>query len=578
MCGIWVGINASDADVKKADNIKHRGPSASLLTVDRNVSIVFHRLSIMDVSDKGMQPFKVTLDDKTYYLVCNGEIYNYKSLRDKYDLKCQSNSDCEVILQLFLGLKCDFVGMLQELIGEFALTLVCISPNNVTCYMARDQAGVRPLFYSIVGTKFICASEMKAISTDAIINYVDPRYIYRIDAELNHFVESNNMLDYLLCDATEYDIKLTTTKWYTHQYATRTKTYDHVLKQIIDLTYDIAQKEVVDTLVQCTVDRFQSDVPYGCLLSGGLDSSLVAAITANLMPKEKELHCFSIGSYDSPDIIASKIMFAHLNKIKSNMVHHVINFDHDIALNNIDAVIRLAETFDITTIRASAGQFMLAQYISTNTDIKVLLNGDGADEIEMGYMYFHRAPSINEAQQESERLLREIHKYDVLRVDRAISGHGLEARVPFLDVRFIDMYMSLDPAWKIPTNGIEKYFIRSAFEKYMPNLLPTEILWRKKEAFSDGVSNVTNSWYKKCLDHFHNMHEAAKIEIENAINKTESVNAINKINPVNAIDISAESQYYINTFEKWYPNQHHNIGQYWLPKWTNAKDPSARTW
>jgi asparagine synthase (glutamine-hydrolysing) len=301
----------------------------------------------------------------------------------------------------------------------------------------------------------------------------------------------------------------------------------------------------------------QSERPLGALLSGGLDSSLVAGIAAKLLSEEnKRLTTFSIGmDAESPDIKYARKVADHINSI-----HHEIIIPVEIWIENLKNVIRQIETYDITTIRASTGQYLLAKWISENTDIKVLLNGDGADELESGYLYFYNAPGATGAHNENLRLLENIHYYDVLRVDRGISAWGLEARVPFLSKDFVDLYLSIDKNLRHPLKGegsrIEKYLIRNAFTD--EDLIPSGVLWRKKEAFSDGVSHVKKSWF-----------EYIKEYIEAQVSDEEFAKHI--------IDFpSKEAYWYKKIYSSYYPVSN-NFLRYWMPKWSNeTKDPSAR--
>jgi len=252
---------------------------------------------------------------------------------------------------------------------------------------------------------------------------------------------------------------------------------------------------IKDTLTHAIESRLIADRPIACLLSGGLDSSLVAAIAARYLNKQnRKLATFSIGMPGATDAKYAQLV---ADKIGSKHTH--IELREQDFLDAIKDVIWISETFDITTIRATTGQYLAAKKIADATDYKVLLIGDGSDEVCSGYLYFHKAPNPEAMHKENIKLLKNIHKYDVLRADRGIASNGLEARVPFLDSRFIDMFMSIDPSLRMPQHNMEKWLLRSAFED--EDLLPREVLFRRKEAFSDGVSSKEKSWYEVIQEH-----------------------------------------------------------------------------
>ena len=316
--------------------------------------------------------------------------------------------------------------------------------------------------------------------------------------------------------------------------------------------------------------RLISDRPIGCLLSGGLDSSVVCAVAASIMAKEypgKKLKSFSIGMKEGTDIAYAKSVAEHLNKLYGNIEHEVIYFTPQEGLDVIDEVLKNTETFDITTIRASVGQYLLGKFISTKTDIKVILNGDGADECQMGYLYFYNHPDLKSAQEDHYRLLDEIHLFDGLRVDRAISCHGLEARVPFLDREFVDYFRSIPSSWKVPTsNSIEKNFFRTAFSKSKyGQSLPEDVLWRKKEAFSDGVSGKEKSWFQWVQEFLNEKVSDKEFETEKS-----------KLHPT-IVAPTKESYYFMRSFKAQFGDQWQVIPHFWLPRWSgNHSEPSAR--
>jgi asparagine synthase (glutamine-hydrolysing) len=315
--------------------------------------------------------------------------------------------------------------------------------------------------------------------------------------------------------------------------------------------------QIKKTLIKSVKDRLQSERPLGALLSGGLDSSLVCGIASKILREEKneKLHTFSIGmTKDSPDLIYARKVAEYID---SN--HNEIVIPVETWLETLDDVINQIETYDITTIRASTAQYLLAKWIKENTDIKVLLNGDGSDEITSGYLYFYNAPNSLTSHSENIDLLTNIHKYDVLRVDRTISAFGLEARVPFLQHHFVDLYLSIDKELRYPIKfkRPEKYLLRKAFEN--DKIIPEEVLYRTKEAFSDGCSNLSKSWYEYITEY-----------IETKITDEEFED--NKENFP-----SKESLYYYKKFIETHPNSNLEV-KYWLPSWSTEHkgNPSAR--
>jgi asparagine synthase (glutamine-hydrolysing) len=303
----------------------------------------------------------------------------------------------------------------------------------------------------------------------------------------------------------------------------------------------------------------ESDRELGALLSGGLDSSLVVSIASKYLHQfGKRLKTFSIGLPGSTDK-----EYAEMVATFCNTDHTHIELTTEYFLSALKHVIYATETFDITTIRASTGQYLVSKWISEHTNIKVLLIGDGSDELTAGYMYFHKAPSPTDLHIENKKLLTEIHFYDVLRADRGIATHGLEARVPFLDHRFVDLYMSLDPSLRIPTESrIEKWLLRKSFDT--GRYLPAPVLWRKKEAFSDGVSSVQKSWYQIVQESAEQMYTDEQLASAQQLY-------------THCPPPTKEALYFRDIFESLYPNTSHVIPHYWLPNWCgDIKEPSAR--
>ena len=518
MCGIWGYISSSFQDDKYFDKIEHRGPdSRNLIKFTFNqykVSLGFHRLAIIDL-EHGIQPFFYEYENgEKVYLLCNGEIYNYKYLIEKYSL--DTKSDCEVIIKMFLKDK-NINEIIEELDGEFAFVLMKFTEDDkVDIYYGRDRFGIRPLFYRFDDTGFYFSSELKGLENGRG-KQVEPRKVYY-----------NNLKE-------EY-----------------VYTYYFIGNKINE--YNNIYKNIKDALIQSVKDRMQSERPLGALLSGGLDSSLICGIASKILKEKGErLTTFSIGmDKDSPDIINARKVAEYINSI-----HHEIIIPVEVWLNNLDNVIRQIETYDITTIRASTGQYLISKWIKENTDIKVILNGDGSDELTSGYIYFYNAPDEDESHTENLRLLNQIHYYDVLRVDRGISAFGLESRVPFLSHKFVDLYLNCDKNLRKPIKGerIEKWLLRKSFQN--EKLIPDEILWRQKEAFSDGCSSLKKSWYEYIQEY---------VETKITDEEYENTNFPSK-----------EAYYYYKKFKEYYPESGLKV-IYWQPKYTkeHGGDPSAR--
>ena len=526
MCGIFGYLTKYIQDNSYFDNIQHRGPDCSKLICmthkDYKITLGFHRLSIIDL-EGGEQPFYYKYGNKKIYLVCNGEIYNYKNLIKKY--KLNTKSDCQVIIDMYMLGK-SVHEIVEELDGEFAFVMIVINDNTDTgiqIYCARDRFGIRPLFYKFDETGFYFASELKGIIGGNGVQ-VQPRKIY-----YSNMKEENIYTYYYI--GPKYKIR---------------DNYEEVLK--------IVQKSLVNSVT----NRMQSERPLGALLSGGLDSSLICGIASRILSEKNErLTTFSIGmDTDSPDIVNARKVAKYINSI-----HYEIIIPVEVWIVNLKNVIRQIETYDITTIRASTGQYLISKWISENTDIKVILNGDGSDELTSGYLYFYNAPDCEESHTENLILLNQIHNYDVLRVDRGISAFGLESRVPFLEHHFVDIYLSIDKSLRNPIKEerMEKYLLRKAFES--ENIIPNEVLWRQKEAFSDGCSALKKSWFEYIQEYVETQvsdEDFRKNNIENDFpNK--------------------EAYWYYKIFKEYYPESDVKVN-YWMPKWTNEHggDPSAR--
>ena len=458
MCGILaiynkdkhLGNNIRSMSLDMIKKVRHRGPDWSGIYTSQNAILAHERLAIVDIKS-GSQP--ILSLDKNLILAVNGEIYNHLSIRNdksiKYDY--QTNSDCEVILSLYKNKSIDF---LNDINGIFSF--IIYDKNNNSILVARDPIGVIPLYMgSDKNGNLLFASEMKCLA--GICN------------DIKEFPPGTYMNEKL-----KYPVKYYTKSWMNYNNVSENKT---IVKNI--------KKSLEDSVKR----QLMSDVPFGVLLSGGLDSSIIASIVKKFSKKRIEsnnkndawwpqIHTFAIGLKNSPDLIASKKVSEYLKTI-----HHEIVFTIQEGIDSINDVIYYLETYDVTTVRASTPMYLMARYIKS-MGIKMVLSGEGADEIFGGYLYFHKAPNAEEFHNETIRKINKLHLYDCLRANKSLAAWGVEGRVPFLDLDFLDVSMNINPKDKmIKPNKIEKSILREAFK----GELPDEILWRQKEQFSDGV-------------------------------------------------------------------------------------------
>ena len=520
-----------------------RGPEYSVLKeVFQNVYFGFHRLAINGLNTASHQP----IVHDGVILICNGEIYNYKELREKANVTFKTDSDCEIILHMYV--KYGFEYTVQQLDGVFAIQLLDIRNADIPkLYIARDPFGVRPLF-SYYDTNesthaFGFSSEMKMI-TDFETNTHSSYAIHQFPP--SHYQEI------------KYDEQTRT--WVTQEpqrYYT-TNIYDQMQDEESAL---ICIKSALTQAVRKRVDN--TERPVACLLSGGLDSSLICALVNKVMKENggAQLETFSIGLEGSVDLKYARKVADHIQS-----KHHEIIVSEQEFLDAIPTVVQTIESYDTTTVRASVGNYLVSKYIREHSDAKVIFNGDGSDEVCGGYMYFHCAPDSLAFDAECKRLLEDIHYFDVLRSDRSISAHGLEARTPFLDRNFVQTYLSISKELRnhASRDQCEKYLLRKAFDS--TNLLPKEVLWRTKEAFSDGVSSQTRSWYEIIQEY---------VKQQNA----ETVPSIELTSLTHNIPTTFEQRYYRSLFETMYTSRHTDVIPYfWMPRFVeNAKDASART-
>ena len=529
MCGIFAYFSALKLDdqTKKgleyySNKIQHRGPDMTRyeLILNDTGMMVFHRLSIVDKSSNAMQPFY----NQDCYSICNGEIYNHKFLRNIYDLKVNSQSDCEVIIPLVK--KIGIEKACNMLDGVFAFVMI---DDNGDVIIARDPFGVRSMYIGTNNKGELCiSSELKGIPLGFSISPFSPG---------TYSVYRNQNNKYIQIDQKRF---------YEYKYTISNKieTRDQIRYNINSLLEKAVQKRLI------------GERQIGCLLSGGLDSSIIASLLCKTyQTKKRKLKTFSVGLKDSVDLHYAKIVADYLHTDHTELI-----ISEEDMLNGIDDNIYHIESYDITTVRASTPMMLLCKYIKNNTDIAVIFSGEGSDEASGSYIYFHNAPDEKSFHQETERLLSELHRFDVLRADKSSSAAGLEIRVPFLDKQFIKYYMSIDPSLKIPGKNIEKLLLRESFD----NMLPPEIIWRVKEGMSDGVSSKKKSWFSI---------------IQEYCNKNVDPHTYKKYDRMDPpYPPNLEALHFRNIFEKYYPGLYHVIPHYWLPKWSgDTTEPSART-
>ncbi|MDF1516689.1 MAG: asparagine synthase B [Lutibacter sp.] len=470
MCGIVCAFDLKEKAeflrpqiLEMSKKIRHRGPDWSGIYSDEKAILSHERLSIVDPAS-GKQP--LFSEDKKLVLSANGEIYNHRALRKQFEGKYnfQTASDCEVILALY---KEKGTGFIDEMNGIFAFALYDADKDEY--FIARDHMGIIPLYmgWDANGT-FYVASELKALEGVCTKIELFPP---------GHFLSSR-------------DGELT--KWYSRDWTDYDAVKDN--QTSIDAIHDALEAAVHRQLM--------SDVPYGVLLSGGLDSSVTSAIAKKYAEKRIEsddtqaawwpqLHSFSVGLEGSPDLAAAQLVADHIGT-----VHHEIKFTIQEGLDAIRDVVYNLETYDITTIRASTPMYLMARVIKS-MGVKMVLSGEGADELFGGYLYFHKAPNAKEFHEETVRKLGKLHMYDCLRANKSLAAWGIEGRVPFLDKEFMDVAMRINPQDKM-INGerMEKWVVRKAFESY----LPASVVWRQKEQFSDGVGYSWIDTLKKVVD------------------------------------------------------------------------------
>ena len=543
MCGIFgfnknVNTNLIFNDNKIQDAFKqgvNRGPENSkYLSINDTTEFGFHRLAINGLNVNSDQPLTM----KDCILICNGEIYNYKELYgENKEFKNVTDSDCEIIIHMYIKYGID--DALNMINGEFAFALYDLEKQVM--YLARDPHGVRSLYImenynDDFSNPIIFGSEMKMLHPFLNIcdklkikQFTPGHYMVFDNINIKHWTTNNKMIPY-------------------YKRASFYNTFNYIAE-------DVALEKIATALENSIRRRVTtSDRPIACLLSGGLDSSLVTSLVSKYY-KKGQLETYSIGMPGSEDLKYSQMVADHLGT-----KHTQIILSEDDFFNAIPQVIKSIESYDTTTVRASVGNYLISKYISEHSDAKVIFNGDGSDEVTGGYMYFHKAPGEKEFDVECNRLLDNIYLYDVLRSDKSISSNGLEPRTPFLDKEFVDAYMLLPiklryhPGRKL----CEKYLLRKAFSG--KNLLPDSVLWRTKEAFSDGVSSQKKSWFEIIDEKITEKH-GNKYHVSNF---DSSIYHINR-------PTTQEQNYYRDLFESYYCTCGYVIPYFWMPKYVDAK-------
>lgn len=554
MCGIWSLIHKNtkiDITQLLSDfwNLKHRGPDNSHFETFGNLNVGFHRLAVMDTSFQSNQPYLLQEKDRTIVFLCNGEIYNYKELDKEYDLNV-GTSDCLVIPKLYSKLvkfnkdPNKWLDLFRDynIKGEFAFMLFEFDHTKKLnrYFIGRDSIGVRPLYQSVDNSDIdMYSSEIKGmLNYNKKVEEFPPGHIKVVSC--NIFDYSTSWIDFV--DKLIYD--------------------NHLLKLADDAIFSSTNvcQNIRDSVCNSIKRRLDADRPIAFLLSGGVDSSLVAAIGAKYIGEP--IRTFCCGIKGSTDLKYARMVADHIG---SN--HTEVYFTEEEGLAAIEDVIHTTETWDTTTVRASVGQYMVSKYIGENTDCKVVMVGEGPDEVCNSYLFNFYCPKdkIHETAQE---YVQNIHMYDGRRADRCVSRWGLEARVPFLDLEFISSYWSLPEKERHPlTYKFEKYWLRKAFDGL--DLLPNEILWRKKEAFSDGVSSKQKSW-----------HTVIQEYVEKEFDHDSYIDVYQDNKPV-----TTEAKFYRQIFNRKFGILRDDIiPHYWLPKYdkqgieiTKYVDPSART-
>ena len=606
MCGIFGLLNNrqtfDDKLIQTAfDKGTNRGPEDSkFANYSEKLIMGFKRLAINGLDQSSSQP--MTIGGVT--LVCNGEIYNYRELYDIMGINPSSGSDCEVIIHMYK--KYGFEYTIEMLDGVFAILLLDVSDVNSDpiLYVARDAFGVRPLYILTIDTNECsdCAVRKQqdkrslpnvkcVVTNERIIGFASEvkmlSPLLGSSGQLNWY-ESDTLSPPVMRKNTEDKKRITINPFLPGTFSSYSKNFlvNSEWQQIVNnktffkvsppktiITYNnecvdnrnIVFKSVFNHLDAAVKKRVvgTTERPIACLLSGGLDSSVITALVNKYYTGTQKLKTFSIGMEGSEDLKHARVVAEHLGTDHTEIIME----PHEL-FSAIPKVIEIIESYDTTTVRASVGNYLIGNYISKNTDAKVIFNGDGSDEVTGGYLYLLKSPDNLEFDKECRRLVSDIHTFDVLRSDRCISSNGLEPRTPFLDKNFVNHYLSLPIEIRNPNSNklvmdgdtvCEKYLLRKAISETAPDLLPESIVWRTKEAFSDGVSGDKISWFEII------QKKVGSMQFDIPASWTH--------NPPQ----TSEQKYYRTIYESLFPGTAHTIPYFWMPKFVNAQDCSART-
>lgn len=555
MCGIWCyccNEQGTPPPIDMAETcvrtLRARGPEETVYRLHTTWGFGFTRLAINGLKPGCSQPFNW----RNLTWMCNGEIYNHKELELRHTLTDSvepNGSDCEVLGHLYTTLGEDPVAWARSLDGVFAIALYNHTTSTLT--LVRDPYGVRPLYYGYIGTTLYAASEIKALPPHATdVQAFPPGHVGVYDSLTHTFT------------LTQYHA----TPW------VKNPNYEDPM---------VAGQHLKSALEAAVRKRLMTERPIAALLSGGLDSSLIAALAQRFLKEQGRppLETYSIGFPGSSDLKYARVVAEHIGSI-----HHEIVSSPEEFFAAIPDVIAAIESPDITSVRASVGNYLVAKYIRAHSpsSAKVVFNGDGSDEVFGSYLYFYNAPTDEAYEAEIDRLLRDIHHFDVLRSDRCIASNGLEPRTPFLDKQFVGLARSIPTRYLRPSATAmkpEKWLLRQAFA--YDTLLPPEVLWRRKEAFSDGVSGPQKAWYEEVQERV----AASGVVLPSVkASATATVTASTSVSVSTSVSATAkaltpytlESYYYRCIYDTHYT--HMCIPYYWLPRWSGeTRDPSART-
>ena len=557
MCGIWAFINLINNTYtynyhdlfNDFMNLKPRGPDMTSFQIIKNLAIGFHRLAIMNPTFHANQPYVIEDGDRTIIFVCNGEIYDFKDLITKHELPIYNNSDCMTIPQLYLKYVkynpseknniTDFSNLFtSEVKGEFAFLLFEFDKfqNLKDIVAGRDCVGVRPLYFASDNTSIAFSSEIKGLNHySGTISEFEPGTVK------HYHLDSLGQIDYEY----KYDFK---------------NIYSTV--SLVDSQEQDYLESVRKAVTNSVQRRLTADVEVGFLLSGGLDSSLTSSLSAKLLGTRIKTFCCSLkGTNEGTDLKFARQVAKHINSD-----HTEVFFTEEEGCASIRDVIRTIESYDTTSIRASIPQYFVSKYIGTKTNCKVLITGEGSDELTSGYIFNYYAPSGKALHECSKEYIKNIHLFDGRRCDRCIARWSMEARVPLLDPETIIAYWNIPEDYRLPTyKSMEKYWLRKAFEE--SNLLPPDVLWRRKEAFSDGISGE-RSWFQVIQEY-----------VDTQVTDEEFNSEKDKLNCV-----TKEQYYYKKIFIEIFGQERLSVlPSYWMPKWTadgqelkQYMDPSAR--